>query len=199
MSVNAMNLKTSMNRAGASLLLVTTLMLAGCGGPGGASAPARTFDLGIAAPPERLASVRVGLVRGSEPFDNLDMHYRLAYRDGGELASYTQSRWAAPPATLLRTTLVRATDAGPSVRCALDLDILEFTQVFDAKEASTAVLEVRAALADGQVRVAERTLRVSEPNAGSGAPSGAAAMSRAAARLVGEVSRWAGQQAACRS
>ena len=180
-------------RRAAGLLLVVAL--AGCGGNAAEVAP-RTFDLGFAPPAAKVPALRTASVRGIPPFDDVQMYYRLAWRHSSELADYAQSRWAAPPAELLRKQLLRATGEGVG-KCGLEIELQEFTQMFSSKEASEARIELRVSLTNAAVRVASRGVTVSEPGAGSEAASGAAAMARAAERALGEIAGWVAAQPAC--
>ena len=160
------------------------------------SAP-RALDLGIEAPAAALRGLDVGAVRAVPPFDGTDMYYRLAWRNAAELASFTTSVWAAAPSELLRKQLLRASREGVG-KCTLDVEIQEFTQVFSAKEASEARLELRAWLAGKPGRVASRGWSLSEPNAGPDAASGAATFARAVNRVIDEIGGWAAAQSDCR-
>ena len=82
-------------------------------------------------------------------------------------------------------------------KCALELEIQEFTQVFTAKDASEARIEARVSLSTGQVRLASRGVTAVEPDAGPEASSGATAMARAAERFMQELAGWISRQAAC--
>ena len=121
------------------------------------------------------------------------MYYRLAYRDAAELGAFANSRWAASPPELLRKQMLRAS-GDKAGRCVVDVEIQEFTQVFSAKEASEARIELRAWLRGS----ASRALNVVEPNAGVDAVSGAGAMARAANRAIGELGGWIAAQPDCR-
>jgi cholesterol transport system auxiliary component len=168
------------------------------GGCGGAAAPEpRTFDLGLAAPGSVLPAVRIATVRSVAPFDTTDMQYRLAYRNASEVAVFANIRWAATPAELFRKQLLRAASEKPG-KCSLDIEIQEFAQVFSAKEASEARIDLRAWLGGGVSRIATRGWSVVEPNAGPDAVSGAAAFARAADRTIGEVGGWIAAQPDCR-
>ena len=170
--------------------LAAILLLSGCGG---AAAPEpRSYDLGLDAPAAKLPPLRIGSVRAVAPFDGTDMQYRLAYRNASEVAAYAGSRWAATPAEMFRKQLQRA--AAESGKCTLAVEIQEFTQVFSAKDASEARLELRASLSSG----AARQFSVAEANAGADAVDGAAALARASNRLIGEIGSWIGAQAGCR-
>lgn len=177
--------------SGAALLIA----LAGCGGHAAAPAP-RTFDLGFAAPGARLPALRVTSLRAVAPFDGVQMHYRLAWRHPSELADYANSRWAAPPAELIRKQLLRAAGEG-AAKCALEIELQEFTQVFASREASEARIELRASLANSSARIATRGVTIVEPGAGTDAASGAAAMTRAAERVLGDLAAWVGTQPGC--
>ena len=178
----------------AFVLLLLVAALAAC-----SSAPPapRTLDLGIAAPGAALPGVSIVSVRAVAPFDGVDMFYRLAWRNAAELAPFVGSTWAASPADLVRKQLMRASREGVGA-CTLEVEIQEFTQVFSAKEASDARVELRAALAGRSGRFASRGWNLSEPNAGGDAVSGAAALARATDRAIGEIATWIAAQPACR-
>lgn len=175
--------------------LSLTLMLAACSS-GPPPAP-RVLDLGIAAPAAMLPGVSIASVRAVAPFDGVEMHYRLAWRNAAELAPFTTSLWAAAPPELLRKQLLRASREGVG-KCVLEVEIQEFTQVFSAKEASEARIELRGVLAGKSGRFAARSWSVAEPNAGADAVAGAAAFARAADRVVAELGGWIAAQPECR-
>ena len=125
------------------------------------------------------------------------MHYRLAWRNASELAAFAQSRWAAPPAELLRKQLLRATREG-NARCGLELEVHEFSQVFASPGASEARIEFHAALVGSKGRVAARGWKLTEAQAGADAASGAGAFARAADKAVTEIAGWVTAQADCR-
>ena len=77
----------------------------------------RTFDLGLSAPATLLPTVRIATVRAVTPFEAIDMQYRLAYRNAAEISAFSGSRWAAPPAELVRKQLLRASNEKPG-KCA---------------------------------------------------------------------------------
>lgn len=181
-----------MKRLGSLFLALT---LAACGG-GPPPAP-RVLDLGIAAPATTLPGISIASVRAVAPFDGAEMFYRLAWRNAAELAPYATSLWAAPPPELLRKQLLRASREGVG-KCVLEVEIQEFTQVFSAKEASEARIELRGVLAGKSGRFTARTWSVVEANAGADAASGAAAFARATDRVVAELGGWIAAQPDCR-
>ena len=180
-------------KAAAALFLA--LVLAACSS---APPPApRVLDLGIAAPASTLPGVSIASVRAVAPFDGVEMYYRLAWRNAAELAPFATSVWAAAPPELLRKQLLRASREGVG-KCVLEVEIQEFTQVFSAKEASEARIELRGVLAGKAGRFVARVWSVVEPNAGADAVSGAAAFTRATDRAVAEIGGWIAAQAECR-
>ena len=185
-----------MSRARILAVALAIGALAGCAGPGGGDAP-RGFDFGIDPPAARLAQIRIGPVRATAPFDSQEMHYRLMFRDPAELRVFAQSRWAAPPAELVRRQLGRSAQSEATGRCALEVELNELSQLFGSREASEVLLELRVFLHEGGRRIAERTLRVVERGAGAGAPGGAAAAARAADRAIGEIAGWVAREARC--
>lgn len=176
---------------------IVAVLVAGCAGGGGGEAPHRVFDFGQAPPAARLPGLRVMPVRAAAPFDTGDMLYRLAYRNPDEVRAFAQSRWAAAPAVLLQRRFLRAAADGPGA-CALEFELAEMTQVFSSPGASEVVLEGRANLLAGSSRVAERTFRVRDADAGPDAAAGARAVARAADTLIGDLAAWSATVASCK-
>lgn len=180
-----------------ALAVALLVALAACAGGGGSNNPGHAYDLGIEAPEARMPALELRDVRALQPFDGVTMYYRLTYRDGAEVAAFAQSRWAAPPAELVRRQLARATRHG-TPRCTLEVELQEFSQVFEAEGSSMALLELVARLGAPDNHSETRTLRISESDAGSNAAQGARAMQRAVARAVAELAGWIDGVAACR-
>lgn len=179
-------------------LAALVLVLVGCAGTGGADeSPVRSYDLGIEAPAAKLPPVQLRSVGAVRPYDGMAMHYRLAYRDGSELAAYAQSRWAAPPPELVRKQIARSIQAGKA-RCTLDIEVQEFSQIYAAQGTSSARVELVAALSASAEGNQSRALRLSESGGGANAAEGVAAMQRAVAQAVAELARWIESVPACR-
>ena len=178
---------------------LTALLLAACAAPGGTDAPVRVYDLGLTEPAAKPIGARIGQVRATMPLDGTDMHYRLAYHDAAELLSFSQSRWSATPAELVRKRFVRFVEPAVGTRCILDIEVNEFSQVFSARDKSDTLLELRLVLADATERIAEHTVRVSLPGAGANAATGVVIMARATDEAIKRSAEWVGQQAACKT
>ncbi|HEX2567550.1 MAG TPA: ABC-type transport auxiliary lipoprotein family protein [Burkholderiales bacterium] len=177
-------------------LLVAGLLavLAGCASR---EAPVHTYDLGVDAPRAQLPALRAVSVRAPMPYDSVEMFYRLAWRDAGEIAPFASSRWAAPPAELLRRQIVRALPGTAAAACALEVELQDFSQRFSAPDASEARIELRAALVTPERRIAAQSFRIAEAGAGASAASGSSAFARAAERAVDELAGWIARQPAC--
>ena len=177
--------------------LVLLLFLAGCASK--ESVPVKTYDLGASAPKAVLPALRAVAVRTAMPFDGVEMYYRLHYRDSVEIAPFANSRWAAPPPELVRRQILRALHASGAAQCALEVELQDFSQVFTAKDASEARIELRASVGTGNSRVASKSFTISDNQAGANAASGASALSRAAERAIGELGAWIAAQPGCKS
>lgn len=172
-----------------SLSFLSLLLLGGCfGGIRSAGGPA-IYDLGPpAAALGGAATASAGVaveVKLPGWFDAADMAYRLAYQDAQRLYSYAQARWAGAPATLLQQRLRQKLAVVPGgATCTLRLDIDEFSQVFQASNRSTALLQGEALLL-GKARhvLARQSVRIEVP-AGADAAAGAMALSNATDTLA---------------
>jgi len=179
-----------------ALTLLVALGLFGCAG-GGADILEHRYDLGIEAPAARMPPLELREVRALRPYDGVGMYYRLGYRDSAELARYAQSRWAAPPAQLVRKQLARAMRPGRP-HCALEIELEEFSQVYSAADSSSARLELSVTLETPNDGSRTLALRLSEDGGGSSAAQGVSAMRRAVARAVDDLAKWVDGIAACR-
>jgi cholesterol transport system auxiliary component len=170
------------------------IALAGCASR---DAPVHTYDLGVELPRTQLPPLRAVSVRAPMPYDSVEMYYRLAWREAAEIAPFATSRWAAPPAELLRRQIVRALPGSASATCALEVELQDFSQRFTTTEASEARIELRAVLFTADRRVAAQGFRIAESGAGANAASGSGAFARAAERAVDELSAWIARQPVC--
>ena len=184
------------------------LLLSACSlGPAQKDAPA-TYDLGAprhyaANQPRIHASLLAYNVVAPGWLDGHAIIYRLDYQDATRQLSYANSRWAAPPAALLtqrlRGRLAAASDGGiinaaDSARAdyTLRIELDDFSQVFDAGDASHAVVVARASI----VNVAKRTLQaqksftVERAAATPNAEGGVRALAAAGDELIEAVVAW---------
>lgn len=195
------------------LIVVASLTLAAaCAVPGRTNSPNARYDFGLPGP----GSAKSAVIRGSvlvpevdapEWLDASGIVYRLAYADDARTRTYAQSRWVAPPAALvtqrLRSGIERATqgrlvlpDSGAKADWALQVQLDEFSQVFEGPEASRALARMRATLvklADRQV-VAQKTFGAESVAATADAPGGAKALAQAADEVVASIVEWTADQ-----
>jgi cholesterol transport system auxiliary component len=182
-------------------------LLTACGGGGALREPAY-FDLGGVAA-KRATTIAIPLrgidVQAPSWLAGASMQYRLSYADGARRQAYSESRWVAPPAELLESSLRRgmATDRIESgvatgvAGCQLKLDLDEFIQVFESPNESRAVIEGRVMLlaAQGNSVVARRVLTLSKPAATADARGGVAAFAMLGNDAVNEITAWLNQLA----
>ena len=184
------------------------LLLAGCAlGPAQRDAPA-TYDLGAprsyaATQPRIHASLLVHAVTAPAWLDTPAIVYRLNYQDAARQQAYANSRWAAAPAALLtqrlRGRLAADSDGGvmgvgDSARAdyTLRVELEDFSQVFDAADASRAVAVARASLVSVAKRtlLAQKSFTVERAAASPDAGGGVRALASAGDEMIEAVATW---------
>jgi cholesterol transport system auxiliary component len=193
-------------RVGIGLSLVLAGLLSGCAGPERGPAPV-LYDFGdrpLASVPAQPGSVLPSLaasVQSSAALDGTAMLYRLAYADERQLRAYTLARWAMPPAELVQQRLREVLSQqrivlkpGEGSQLLLQLELEEFSQVFESPGQSSGLLRLRATVLkagnSGDKLLAQRSLRVLRPASGGGAAAGVRALSAATDAAVDELAQW---------
>lgn len=136
--------------------------------------------------------------------DGTAMYYRLDYEADGRLASYANSDWVAPPASLLEPLLQKTIlDAGrwravigprdpatPDVVLQIRLD--DFSQSFSQPHAGTGVLDATATLISNRDEhvVAQRRFHLEIRAPTPDAQGGAKALGEASAKFADELRAW---------
>lgn len=186
--------------------LMLAALLAGCALPQRGPSPL-LYDFGVrpssgAAVATAAALPALAITAQATPaLDGNAMLYRLAYADGQQLRAYTQARWAMPPAELVQQrlreglsgqfTVLRPGEDAPRV---LQLELEEFSQVFDAADKSSGLLRLRATvrqrLPSGERMMAQRTVVVKRPAPSADAAGGVRALSTATDAAVDELAQW---------
>lgn len=181
-----------------TLLLLSVVLLAGCGAGPRSMSNVAYYDLGAVqpAPNNRIvASLRSIDVFAVSWLDSTAIQYRLLHAANQRRQNYAESRWVAPPAELLGHALRKrmlSGEAGGACRLRVDMD--EFAQLFDSDKASRAVLEARVQLVaptGGEV-LARRSFSLSRPAASADAAGGVAALSGAVEAFSAELHDWLG-------
>lgn len=212
-STNTTASGTFYSKSGLAALLAATVALSGCGLLGGGQAPVRpnVYDFGSSArntAPEVTPGLPIALGEVDAPFalDSPAVQYRLAYADGQQPRPYAQARWSMAPAQLLRVRLrERLSQSRPvlqpgeaGVQRTLRVDLEEFHQVFDAPNASSGVVRLRATLLDtsatGERLLAQRNISVQRTAPSPDAQGGVRALTAATDAAIDTIDQWLKEQ-----
>lgn len=170
-------------------------------GPGTRVAPAATSA--AAGQP----AIELGEVDAVSALDSTALLYRLAYADAQLLQPYAQARWSMPPALLLRQRLREAISLqqpvlrqgnglgpGPGAARLLQLELDEFSQVFDAPDASVGLVRIHATVvapsASGGRLLAQRSFVAQQPAPSADAAGGVHALTVASDRVLSDIAQW---------
>lgn len=186
------------------LAIIAGLVLAACGGSA-VTREVQRYDFGGYAGTGNAAGPRLPLVavdvQAASWLSGPDMHFRLAYAEPLQRRSYTESRWAAPPAELLETYLKRRIVFGQpesgGTGCRLQVALDELEQRFDDVGSSMAVLEVRAQLTAlrGAEVLARKAFLIQKQASAADARGGVAATRGAVQSLADDLGGWLGDLA----
>jgi len=179
--------------------LTMLFLLAGCAGNSARLGDAARFDFGPA-PAGRAAEASVAAVEVTAPswLGGSGMQYRLSYADPARRLEYAESRWAAPPAELLRQSLDRRFAGHGGGRCRLHIELDELVQVFDSPTSSGMMLAGRAVLHASPEVAARRSFVLAPVSPTPDARGGVAAAAVAVSTLGDELAAWIAQTESCR-
>jgi cholesterol transport system auxiliary component len=132
--------------------------------------------------------------------DSSAVGYRLNYARSNQPMVYANSHWTMPPAELItrrirsqlatQTNVIATTDSLKDP--VLQVEVEEFTQIFDTPEQSHAIVRLRATVVrDGRV-LDQRTFWVEAPAPTPDAAGGVAALTSASNNAISELAAWAG-------
>ena len=180
-------------------------------GPGLLSTPATTRQAPLPPlPPIALDDVATS----GGALDNMAVLYRLGYQDAQHLRPYAQSRWAMPPAQLVRQRLRdqlgqrRAVfNAGASAALnrsqsaqstalplLLRIDLEEFSHLFITPDSSIGLIRLRVTLLDvtpaGEKLIGQRNVIAQRPAPTLDAPGGVRALTLATDAAIEEIDQW---------
>jgi cholesterol transport system auxiliary component len=200
-------------------LLLVPLALAGCKALPERPVRQTLYDFGLApASPAANAPMRPALVlpevEASGMLDTPALLYRLGYEDPHQLRPYAFARWSAPPGQLVRqrlrevlaleqpvldnnaaAALARRGGTPPPV---LRVELEEFSQLFDAANASRGVMHLRCTLllntGGGERLVAQRSFEIDRPAPTADAAGGVRALTAAADAAAQDVAAWLRQR-----
>ncbi|MEI7535829.1 MAG: ABC-type transport auxiliary lipoprotein family protein [Comamonadaceae bacterium] len=196
-----------------SFVLLLILALSGCAlknpaprvavydfGPGPLNSAAPT-------PGKALPTLLLEMLEAPAALDSTAVLYRLAYADSQQLRPYTLARWSMTPSQLLRQHLRQqlgqqrallnpGDSAGPNAAkpLLLQLELEEFSQMFESANKSTGLLRLRATLTRPETRgsqwLAQRSLTVQRSAATADAAGGVQALAAAAEAAAQELDQW---------
>ncbi len=186
-------------------VLFAPLLTACVGAP--SSPPPTTYDFGLGVPALTVdrplpGSLAIADVTAPDWLTGDGIIYRLAYDNAARPAIYSQSRWVAPPTELftqrLRQRLANIAAGGVthgSSNIATDyllrLELEEFSQVFDARDQSRAIVKARASLFDSQPGslLTQEEFTAQRP-AGPDAAGAAHALREASDAVLDQIAQW---------
>ena len=169
-----------------------------------------TANVGVSnTPATPLPLLKVAAVTAPTALDNDNIAYRLVYADPRRSLHYGASAWTATPAQLMTERLrsklasvARVLDGGDSEKAPLlRVELLDFSQRFDAPERGQGVVTIRASLknpstshSDAQeTLLAQRAFTAIVPGLSPDAEGGTAAIGEAADAVLDSLRLWIGQ------
>ena len=134
--------------------------------------------------------------------DSAALVYRLAYTDVQQLRAYSLARWSMPPAQLVQLRVRNTLGArGPVLAAAdgvapwrLQLELEEFSQVFESPERSAGVVRLRVTLLHKEQWVGQQVFSASVSATAQDAIGGVRALAAATDDAVAQMDGWVAQQ-----
>lgn len=166
-----------------------------------------SYDFGLPPAPPAVTTpaakpLRIGETGGPEWLDSPGLHYRLLYAQQQQAQPYAANRWVMSPVRLFDERLRTAASyrghtsgLGEGAQAFLKVDLVEFSQVFDAPGSSRAVVQARASIYQARSLMAQRTFRAEQPAVTADAPGGVTALAQASDAVIVQVLDWAAQSA----
>jgi len=195
------------------ILATIILLLSGCAIAPQVNAPLAVYNFGLQQTPDtnkpanqfsiKLPSLLI--VEATSPIwlDSQAIQYRLAYHNPKQLYTYANSRWAATPAAMLTlqirnhmlsetgNTVIKPGD-GAQADYMLQIELDEFSQVFDAIDSSHAVISLNASLIKRKTRsiIAQRNFRMQQKTSTTDAAGAVNALTEASNQLTENLGDW---------
>jgi cholesterol transport system auxiliary component len=197
--------------------LMLALALGGCSAIPDKPVRASLYDFGPAvganpgpAQAPALPALLLADVETTGALEGSAVLYRLGYSDDHQLRPYSQARWSAPPAQLIRQRLRQrlsrerpVLDLGESAGMArnasvaprvLRMGLEEFSHQFETESQSWGLLRLRVTVLDntvgGEQLLAQRTFIVRKPAPTADAPGGVRALAAATDAVAEEIAQW---------
>lgn len=180
------------------------VLLSGCAMPERAPKPV-LYDFGVDSAESTQGAAVHGLpalalsAQALPALEGTAVLYRLAYVDARQLRAYTLARWTMPPAELVQQRLRHVLGQqravlkpGEGAARVLQLELEEFSQVFETPERSKGLLRLRATVlqSSGNKLLGQRDVLVQRPAPSADAAGGTRALAAATDAAVAELAQW---------
>ena len=195
------------------ILAAIVLLLSGCTITPHANAPLAVYSLGVLHSPDtnnsmdqrptRSPSLLIADATAPVWLDSRAIQYRLAYHNPTQLHTYANSQWAATPAAMLtrqiRNRLLTETGHpvikpgdGAQADYALQVDLIEFTQLFPSTDSSHAVINLNASIIKRNTRtlLAQHNFSIQQQSATADAAGAVKALTEASDKLTENLVDW---------
>lgn len=189
-------------------LISCFIFLSGCVTPQ-SSAPT-LYDLGTTTAPimqpeksNQVTSILVTPVISPQWLDKPAIHYRLAYSNPAKLYAYANSRWAASPAILLTQQMRQHISTGTPyfviknsayarADYVLQIELVEFIQIFDLVDRSHVTVRLQASLIDRKSRalIQQKRFEAQLATPTADAAGAVSAFSKASQQLMQQIVNW---------
>jgi ABC-type uncharacterized transport system auxiliary subunit len=167
------------------------VFLSGCATP---KAPMQ-YDFGAAAQHSTTCTPLEIAVRAENPWASSEIHYRL-WQDSKALYAYTQSLWGKEPPLLLKDAILQRyyeKCSGLPSKVVLQVEIVEFSHIFENQHKSYGQVVVDAFLQAGQENHSRR-FAARAASLTPDAPGGVSALHEASLLLADDILLWLRQQ-----
>jgi cholesterol transport system auxiliary component len=194
-------------------LSIIILLLSGCAITPQIDAPLAVYNFGLQHTPDTskstnpfpIKSPSLLIADATSPIwlDSQAIQYRLTYNNPMQLYSYANSRWAATPATMLTlqvrnymlsekgNAVIKPSD-GAQADYMLQIELNEFSQVFETIDSSNAVIRLNASLIKRKTRllIAQRNFSVQQKASTTDAAGAVKALAEASNQLTKKLGNW---------
>lgn len=196
-----------------NLLIIVFLLLSGCAFAPPVDAPLTVYNFGLQHPPNtnnitaqlptKSPSLLIADATAPTWLDSQAIQYRLAYHNPMQLYTYANSRWAATPAAMMslqvRNRILTETGIivikpgdGAQADYTLQIELNEFSQVFDAIDKSHAIISLNASLIHRKTRalIAQHHFNMQQKAVTADAAGGTKALTEASDKLTAHLVSW---------
>lgn len=195
-----------------NLLIIITLLLSGCAFAPPVEAPLTVYNFGVQptsdtknidSPSTKSPILSIADATSPTWLDSQAIQYRLTYHNPLQLYAYANSRWAATPAAMMTLqvrsriltetgiTVIKPGD-GAQADYTLQIELNEFSQVFDDIDKSHAIISLNASLIHRKTRalIAQQHFSMQQKAVTADAAGGTKALTDASNNLTERLVHW---------